>query len=202
MSKIRVGYFGGTFDPPHLGHAILAAEATHHLELDKFRWIITPEPPHKREQTITPVEYRLEMLKLVVGNEEGVEISDVDIRREPPHFAADTVQILKKENPSEYLVYIIGEDSLMDLPDWYQPNRFLSSLDLLAVAPRPGVHTDLDRLEKAMPGVTEKIKSIPNVMVEISSSVIRERVRNKAPFEHYLIDSVAAYIKENQLYLP
>ena len=202
MSKTRIGYFGGTFDPPHLGHIILAAEAKQYLGLDKFMWIITPEPPHKKERIITPVHYRLEMLKLIIAKFGMFEICEVDLQRDPPHFAADTVEILKRENPSSDLVYIIGEDSLRDLPDWYETNRFLTTIDQLAVVPRPEISTDLAQLNQAMPGISENTKFIPNVMLEISSSVIRNRVREGAPFEHFLIESVAEYIKTNKLYLP
>jgi len=202
MSKTRVGYFGGTFDPPHLGHIILAAEAKHYLGLERLRWIITPEPPHKKDRIITPVHYRLEMLEIVIAKLGMFEICEVDIHRDPPHYAADTVEILKKEHPSEDLVYIIGEDSLKDLPDWYETNRFLSAIDQLAVAPRPEISTDLDQLDQVMPGISEKIIFIQKVMLEISSSVIRDRVREGAPFEHFLIDNVVDYIKKYKLYLP
>ncbi|MCK5793629.1 MAG: nicotinate (nicotinamide) nucleotide adenylyltransferase [Anaerolineales bacterium] len=201
MKKPRVGYFGGTFDPPHLGHIILAAEAKYYLGLDEFRWVITPEPPHKKGRSITPVKYRLDMLKLVVADQMMFEISEVDIQRIPPHYAADTVEILKNQQPSEELVYIIGEDSLKDLPDWYETSRFISAIDQLAVAPRPEVSADLDQLERMLPGLSDKIIFIPDVLIDISSSMIRERVREGAPFEHFLIDSVAEYIKMNQLYL-
>lgn len=202
MKGDKVGYFGGTFDPPHLGHIILAAEAKHYLGLDEFRWIITPEPPHKKDRIITPIKYRLEMLKLVVADQGVYEISEVDIQRDSPHYAADTVEILKNEHPSAELIYIIGEDSLKDLPDWHETSRFLSIIDQLAVIPRPNVSVDLDQLLHLMPDLSDKLIFIPDVMIEISSSVIRERVRDGAPFEHYLIDSVAEYIKMNRIYLP
>jgi len=201
MKNPRVGYFGGTFDPPHLGHIILAAEAKYYLGLDEFRWVITPEPPHKKGRSITPVKYRLDMLKLVVADQMMFEISEVDIQRIPPHYAADTVEILKNQQPSAELVYIIGEDSLKDLPDWYETSRFISAIDQLAVAPRPEVSADLDQLDRILPGLSDKIIFIPDVLIDISSSMIRERVREGAPFEHFLIDSVADYIKMNQLYL-
>jgi len=197
----RVGYFGGTFDPPHLGHIILAVEAKYYLGLDEFKWIVTPEPPHKKGRSITPVKYRLDMLKQVVADQMMFEISEVDIQRVPPHYAADTVEILKNQQPSAELVYIIGEDSLRDLSDWYETSRFISAIDQLAIAPRPEVSVDLDQLERMLPGLSDKIIFIPDVMIDISSSLIRERVREGAPFEHFLIDSVAEYIKMNQLYL-
>jgi len=200
MKKSRVGYFGGTFDPPHLGHIILAAEAKYFLGLDEFKWIVTPEPPHKKDRIITPVKYRLEMLKLVAAEMGIFEISEVDIQRDPPHYAVDTVEIIKEKNPSVELVYIIGEDSLKDLPNWHEPDRFLTTIDQLAVAPRPGIKTDLDQLNRAIPGLSEKTVLIPEIMVEISSSIVRERVREGAPFEHFLIDPVIDYINKNKLY--
>jgi nicotinate-nucleotide adenylyltransferase len=201
MSTARIGYFGGTFDPPHLGHIILAAEAKHFLRLDEFKWIITPEPPHKKKLTISPVENRLEMLKMVIENWEMFEICEVDIQRDPPHYAADTVEILKKLNPEDDLVYIIGEDSLRDLPKWHDINRFIATVDELAIAPRPEITTDMAELEKVLPGISDKTTFIPNVMLEISSSVIRQRVREDTPYEHFLINSVTEYIKEMELYL-
>lgn len=200
MKKTRVGYFGGTFDPPHLGHIILAAEAKYYLGLDEFKWIVTPEPPHKKDRIITPVNYRLEMLNLVAADMNMFEISRVDIQRDPPHYAVDTVEILKEENPSAELVYIIGEDSLKDLPNWHKPHRFLTTIDQLAVAPRPGIETDLDKLDQELPGLSEKTVFIPDIMVEISSSIVRERIREGAPFEHFLIHTVIDYIKKNKLY--
>jgi len=201
MSGSRIGYFGGTFDPPHLGHIILAAEAKHFLELDKIRWIITPEPPHKKNRIITPVEHRLKMLNLVIANWGIFEICVVDIQRDPPHYAADTVEILKNEHPSQDLVYIIGEDSLRDLPKWHDTDRFIATIDELAVASRPEISTDLNELEMALPGISEKTVFIPNVILEISSSLIRGRVREGAPFEHFLPSIVTEYIKKNKLYL-
>jgi len=201
MRKTRIGYFGGTFDPPHLGHIILASEAKYLLDLDRIMWIVTPDPPHKKDRIITPLKFRLEMLQLVVAKYEMFEISEVDIQRDPPHYAADTVEILKSNNPTADLVYIIGEDSLLDLPEWHDPKRFLDAIDQLAVAPRPEISIDMDQLEREMPGVSKKTSYIPNVMLEVSSSVIRERVRWNAPFEHYLLDSVAEYLKKNKLYL-
>ena len=200
MKKSRVGYFGGTFDPPHLGHIILAAEAKYFLGLDEFKWIVTPEPPHKKDRIITPVKYRLDMLKLVAAEMGIFEISEVDIQRDPPHYAVDTVEIIKEKNPSVELVYIIGEDSLKDLPNWHEPDRFISAIDQLAVAPRPGIKTDLDQLDREIPGLSEKTVIIPEIMVEISSSIVRERVREGAPFEHFLIDPVIDYINKNKLY--
>lgn len=200
MKKERVGYFGGTFDPPHFGHIILALESKYQLSLDALWWILTPDPPHKVNRKITPVEKRLEMLSLVVGEIDDCNISDVDLKRSPPHYAADTVEILKGMNPDKDLVYIIGEDSLMDLPDWHDARRFVDTIDQLAVVPRPSISTNLDEMDHTLPGIKTKTVFIPDIMMEISSSVIRARVQAGKPFEHFLPDPVSDYIRSNNLY--
>lgn len=195
-----IGYFGGTFDPPHLGHEMLAGEALFQLSLDAVMWLITPDPPHKIEREITPVQSRLDMLKIVTDRYDEFAISEVDLQRSSPYYAADTVEIIKKQHSEVELVYIIGEDSLQDLPDWYQPERFLSTIDHLAVAPRPGINSDLTALDLKLPGLKEKTVFLTGIMVEISSSLIRERIKEGAPYDHFLFQGVADYIKSNHLY--
>ncbi|NOQ39626.1 MAG: nicotinate (nicotinamide) nucleotide adenylyltransferase [Anaerolineales bacterium] len=197
---MKIGYFGGTFDPPHLGHVILAVEALYQLELDSLKWILTPFPPHKNNLPITPVEVRLEMLKLAVGKHPGFEISLVDLNRDPPHYAADTVEILRAENPTSKLIYLIGEDSLVDLPDWYAPTRFLANVDQLVVALRPQINSDLTKLESSLPALREKIYYLSDAMLQISSSFIRERIKNNGPVRHLLDPEVYQYLDENNLY--
>ena len=196
----RIGYFGGTFDPPHLGHLVLAVEACHQLKLDSLEWILTPDPPHKTNHKITPVGIRLEMLKLITDARKQFQISLIDIDRDPPHYAADTVEMLKEENPDDDLVYIIGEDSLQDLPNWHEPVRFLTAVDTLAIAPRPGISTDLAELERVLPVLVGKTTLIDNVKIEIASSIIRSRIKKLEPYEHFLPDAVAVYINLHQLY--
>jgi len=200
MNKKKIGYFGGTFDPPHLGHLIIAREAYYQLDLDLLRWVLTPDPPHKLNRKITPVDLRMNMLELAIDGDSGFEISTIDIDRKAPHYAADTVELIKKEEPDDELVYIIGEDSLRDLTDWRDVERFLSFVDLLAVAPRPDVATDLAELEARFSGLTKKVKFLNNVQVEISSSMIRARIKKQAPYQHFLPISVVDYLVENRIY--
>lgn len=194
------GYLGGTFDPPHLGHEMLAREALNQLNLDAVMWLITPDPPHKTDREITPVTSRLDMVNLVANRNEKFSISEVDLQRPPPHFAVDTVEIIKGQYPDLELVYIIGEDSLRDLPGWYQPERFLAAIDHLAVAPRPGFRTDREALDGKLAGLKEKTTYLSDIMVEISSSLIRERIRSGGEYDHFLADDVAEYILKHHLY--
>jgi nicotinate-nucleotide adenylyltransferase len=196
----RIGYFGGTFDPPHLGHLVLTSEAYHQLKLDRLDWILTPDPPHKTDRIISPVEIRLEMLQLIIDKRQQFSINPIDINRDPPHYAADTVELIKNENPLDELVYVIGEDSLQDLPGWYAPDRFISAIDTLVIAPRPGISTDLMEMERAIPGLAGKTLFLHNVMFEIASSVIRDRVNKSEPFEHFLPDEISDYLKNRKLY--
>jgi len=196
----KIGYFGGTFDPPHLGHLILAVEAHHQLELDRLQWILTPDPPHKTNHQVSPVEIRLEMLQLMIDTRPEFQISLIDINRDPPHYAADTVELLKKENPADELVYVIGEDSLQDLPDWHAPDRFIAAVDTLAIAPRPGISTDLEEMERSLPGLAGKTIFLKDVRIEIASSFIKSRIKNFEPYGHLLPEAIADYLKFHQLY--
>ena len=201
ISYRSLGYLGGTFDPPHLGHEMLAREALYQLNLDAVMWLITPDPPHKTDREITPVAARLKMVNLVVNRNNRFFISEADLQRPPPHYAVDTVEIIKSQQPDLELVYIIGEDSLRDLPGWYQPERFLAAIDQLAVAPRPGFRTDLEALDGKLAGIKEKTTYLTEIMVEISSSLIRQRIGSGGEYDHFLVGDVAEYIQKNHLYL-
>jgi nicotinate-nucleotide adenylyltransferase len=201
MSRFqKVGYFGGTFDPPHVGHEVLAREAFCQIGLDAVMWLITPDPPHKLDREITPVQARLDMLELVTSRRDGFFISEVDLQRAPPYYAADTVEIIKRQQPEVDLIYIIGEDSLQDLPNWYEPSRFLSAIDQLAVAPRPGINSNLEILCEKLPLLKNKTVFLSEIMVEISSSLIRKRIKEGGHYDHFLNQEVADYIKRNRLY--
>lgn len=197
----KVGYLGGTFDPPHLGHELVAKEAYSQLGLDAVMWLVTPDPPHKTNREISPVQYRLDMINLVANRYDEFSISRIDLQRPPPYYAADTVEIIKNQQPDAGLVYIIGEDSLEDLPDWFQPDRFIAAIDQLAVAPRPGFNSDLAALDKKLPGLKDKTVRLDDILMDISSKIIQERIRNGVEYDHFLVREVADYIKNNQLYL-
>lgn len=195
----KIGYFGGTFDPPHLGHLILALEAHHQLELDRLHWILTPEPPHKTNHQVSPVEVRLEMLQLIVEAQPEFQIDLIDINRDPPYYATDTVELLKNKNPADELVYVIGEDSLQDLPGWHAPDRFIAAVDTLAIALRPGISVDLEEMERLLPGLAGKTTFLIDVRFEIASSLIKSRMKNSEPYDHFLPEVIAEYLKFHQL---
>ena len=195
-----IGIFGGTFDPPHLGHLILAAEALNQLQLARILWVLTPQPPHKPERPITPLYHRLEMLKRTLDNASGFEISTIEIDRPGPHYTLDTLDLLQDRHPTAKLVLLIGGDSLRDLPVWHCPEELITAVNAFGVMRRPGDEIDLETLEEALPGLLAKLRFIETPQLEISSSSIRERISSSGHYRYYLPAGVYEYIWQNRLY--
>lgn len=196
----RLGIFGGTFDPPHIAHLILAYEALHQLSLERVLWVLTPDPPHKQARKITPLSYRLEMLQAALQDTPTFELSRVDIDRDHPHYALDTVRLLAIQHQQAELIYLMGGDSLRDLPAWHKPNEFIAACHWLGVARRPGAQADLARLESRLPGLSAKVCWIDAPRFEISSSEIRQRVAESRPFRYFLSPAVYDIILKRNLY--
>ena len=152
MPREQIGLFGGTFDPPHLGHLILASEAYSQLGLDRLLWVLTPDPPHKQEQIITPVEHRLAMVNLAIQDNPKFELSRVELDRPGPHYTLDTVESIAEKYPEADITPIIGGDSLRDLPTWHKPKELLYACHWVGVMRRPGEEPDLRELERELPG--------------------------------------------------
>jgi nicotinate-nucleotide adenylyltransferase len=199
MTK-RLGIFGGTFDPPHIGHQILAAEALDQMDLDQLLWVLTPFPPHKNRLKVTNLNDRLKMVEAAISDCPKFELSRIEIDRPPPHYAVDTLRLLSAKYPSAKLIYLMGGDSLSDLPEWHESKEFVSAAWAIGVIRRPGYQNDLDRLELEIPGINQKIKLLNTPLVDISASQIRDRIRRDRSYRFYLPPLVFQYIKENHLY--
>ena len=197
---MRLGLFGGTFDPPHLGHLILAAECLHQSDLDGVLWILTPNPPHKQGQTISPLENRLAMLQAALGDDPGFSISRVEMDRPGPHYAVETVRLLAKHYPNTELIYLMGGDSLRDLPTWHEPQQFIAACDEIGVMHRPDVEINLSELEVTLPGLLKKVRFVETPLIEISAQDIRHRIRAGLPYRYYLPDSVYQWIRNHDIY--
>jgi len=197
---MRLGIFGGTFDPPHLGHLILAAEAQWQLRLDRVLWVLTPIPPHKPQRALSLLAIRRSMVEATISNEPSFELSTVDIDRPPPHYAVDTLRLLAQMHPGAELVYLVGGDSLRDLPKWYHPQEVVARADELGVMRRPGVKVDLDALERQASGIQAKIRFIQAPLIEISSTLVRQRAAEGLPFRHFLVPETYHLIQIAQLY--
>ncbi len=195
-----IGVFGGTFDPPHVGHLILAAEARAQLGLERLLWVLTPDPPHKQGRSIAPLDQRLAMLKLAIAGDPEFEISSVDLNRPGPHYALDTVHILARENPTASLVYLMGGDSLRDLPAWHRPADFVSACQFIGVMRRPGDVVDMHALEMSLPGLTAKVRFVEAPLLDIAAREIRNRIAGGLPFRYFLPPRVYIYVMKHHLY--
>jgi len=195
-----IGIFGGTFDPPHRGHLALAAAARSQLGLSRLLWVLTPDPPHKQILTITPLSQRLSMLRLALAGHPDYELSMVETDRPGPHFALDTVRILARQNPGAGLVYLMGGDSLRDLPAWHRPLDLIAVLDALGVMRRPGDALDLQALEQVLPGLIAKVRWVEAPPVDISASEIRARAAAGRSFRRLVPPAVYSFIFDNGLY--
>lgn len=200
MAKKRLGIFGGTFDPPHIGHLILAAEARDQLHLDCTVWVLTPDPPHKRDENITDLDHRLRMVEMAIEDDHAFSLSRVDINRPGPHYTIDTLKLLKKTYPDRELFYLMGGDSLQDLPKWYHSEEVLKAVDGIGVMRRPGDDIDLSELFKALPQLSEKLNFVTAPLLEISAQQIRVRASESRAYRYYVLPKVFQYIQKNKLY--
>lgn len=198
--NIRIGIFGGTFDPPHLSHLILAEEAMHQMSLDQLLFVLTPDPPHKQDQLITAAADRLAMLEAAIGDNGKFEISRVEIDRPGPHYTVDTVHLLQNQYPEAKLIYLMGGDSLRELPTWSRGKEFLQACDGIGVMRRLGDNIDLNSLEPDLPGVSEKVEFIDAPLLEIASHQIRRRIAEGRPYRYYLSPAVVTLILKRGLY--
>jgi nicotinate-nucleotide adenylyltransferase len=197
---MRIGIFGGTFDPPHVGHLILAEECRTQLKLDRLLWVVTDNPPHKRYVSISPIEDRVKLVEQAITGNEAFVLSRVDIDRPTPHFAIDTVSILKNENPEAQFFYLMGGDSLHDLPTWNRPNDFIKLCDGIGVMRRHADQVDLASLEKLLPGISQKVLIVDAPILEISSKEIRQRINEGQGYRYYLRDAVYRAVLDLGLY--
>ncbi|MBI5825605.1 MAG: nicotinate (nicotinamide) nucleotide adenylyltransferase [Chloroflexi bacterium] len=200
MSREKIGYFGGTFDPPHIGHLILASEAAYQFKLSRLYWALTPQPPHKQKQAITPLEHRLAMLKSMIANNSIFEFSRLEIDRPGPHYAIDTVRLLAQHEPSADIILLIGGDSLRDLPTWRLSPDLLTAVSKIGVMRRPEDSLNLPALEEKLPGLTEKLTFIHALLQPVSSRELRRRIAAGEMYRYYVPPSVYDYIEENKLY--
>ncbi|MGB8213068.1 MAG: nicotinate-nucleotide adenylyltransferase [Anaerolineales bacterium] len=195
-----IGVFGGTFDPPHIGHLVLAAEAQAQFGLERLLWVLTPDPPHKHGRAISPVADRLAMLELAIAGDPGFVLSTVEMDRPAPHFALDTLDILAEQYPGAGLAYLMGGDSLRDLPAWRRPADFVSACRFIGVMRRPGDRLDLPALEKSLPGLGSKVRFVQAPLLDIAAHAVRSRVAAGQPFRYFLPPGVYEYIVEKGLY--
>ena len=198
---MKLGLFGGTFDPIHLGHLIVAEEARSILQLDKVLLIPTGQPWLKSGLKNTDAEHRLAMVDLAVKADARLSSSDMEIRRPGPTYTVDTLTELRQElGPGPELYLILGLDSLADMKRWHQPQLIFDLSRVVAVT-RPGYEDfDSDALESIAPGASRKVHLLTGPLIGISGTEIRRRVYHGLPIRYWVPEGVESYILERGLY--
>jgi len=196
----RIGIFGGTFDPPHLGHLILASEAYDQLRLTRLLWMLTPRSPHKPDQDITDSHHRIAMLERALRDDPRFELSTLELDRPAPQYTIDTILALRDLHPAADLILLIGGDSLASLPTWRSPADLVRACHEIGVMRRPGQTVELEAVEAAIPGLKEKARFVDAPLLEISSREIRKRIAGGRSFRYFLPQAVYDYILAQGLY--
>ncbi|GAA0432098.1 MAG: nicotinate-nucleotide adenylyltransferase [Bacillota bacterium] len=184
----RIGILGGTFDPPHIGHLIIAEEVRISLELDEVWFIPSYTPPHKEDVKTSP-NNRLEMVHLAIENNRYFKVNPVEINRVGKSYTIDTIKELKKNHPHKTFYFIIGADMVEYLPKWERIDELMQLIQFV------GVKRSTHSLQTHYPIVEVDIP-----LIEISSTLLRERLERSETIHYLLPDSVYNYIKENHLY--
>jgi nicotinate-nucleotide adenylyltransferase len=196
----RIGVIGGTFDPIHYGHLAAAEEARVRVNLEKVLFSVAGLPPHKLDEEVTPAEHRLAMVQLGIFSNPDFELSRVDVDRSGPSYTVDTISILQEQwGQGAEMFFILGLDSLVEVPTWHQPERLIQLCHLVAVA-RPGFEVDMRQLEDSVPGISSRVEIIGMPEVDISSSDLQQRVREGLPIRYQVPEEVERYIREHRLY--
>ena len=200
---MRIGVFGGTFDPIHTGHLIIAEDARAALELDEVLFIPAGQPWFKSYRQITDTRHRLAMVRLAVADNRLFAVSDIEIRRSGPSYTVDTLGELREQPKyagAEFIV-ILGVDALREIDRWHQPRTLFELASVVGMA-RPAVTINLSVLHEAIPGASSRISLLDSALVDISGTDIRRRVAAGRSIRYRVPANVEQYIHENGLYLP
>jgi nicotinate-nucleotide adenylyltransferase len=192
---VRLGVFGGTFDPPHVGHVSLTRELQESGALDQILWIPVGVPPHKPVNPLTSPKLRMEMVRAAIDGCAHQSVSDSELLREGPSYTVETLRALRSECPEATPVLIIGSDQFAELAGWHEAEEVVRLADV-CVLPRGGVE-----LTTVLPPLSV-VWSVADVSpVDVSSSGVRRRVREGRPYRHLVPAGVAYIIERDSLYV-
>lgn len=200
---MRVGIFGGTFDPVHLAHLILAEQCREQGKLDQVLFVPAALPPHKQQQALTSFAQRVEMLSLAISGHAAFRIEDLEKDRPGPSYTVDTLTQLHQARPGDELCFILGSDSLRELPLWVQPRRILELAELLVPVradwPVP-IESELRALLQLDAAFPLRWQVIDAPLITLSSRDIRKRIAEGRSVRYMIPRAVEAYIADKGLY--
>ncbi len=195
---MRLGLFGGTFDPIHFGHLILAEQCREACALDQVWFVVTGAPPHKRGDR-TAVSHRLEMARIAIAGHASFAVSEIETMRPGPHYSVETLETIRRDQPADALFFLIGADSLADLPFWREPGR-IAQLATIVVVNRPGLEeVDPAKLPDFGPGA-HPLLSVTIPPIGIASTDLRARLAASRSIRYMVPRGVEAYIAAQGLY--
>lgn len=197
----RLGVLGGSFDPVHMAHLLVAETVREALSLDLVLFVPAGAQPLKQGRPVTPAEHRIKMLELALSDNPYFDISRVDVDRQGPSYTVDTVRQLRAEwgGPALQVWFVLGADSLSSFPRWRDPSGILAQTRLAAVR-RPGVSVDLAALEERIPGIAASVDWVDMPLLDISSTDIRQRIASGQSIRYRVPESVRDYVEANHLY--
>ena len=193
----RLGILGGTFDPIHIGHLVMASYAIDALRLDKVWFMPAQTPPHKHHE-ITDVQHRAAMCRLAVNLDSRFEFSDLDLRGDSPSYTSELLTAIHESMQGTELLFLVGADSLTSFVTWHEPETILRHASL-GVAERPGSTVD-NRIRNSVPGLSQRIHEFDSPLIELSSTEIRERRETGKSITYLVPEVVEDYIVERGLY--
>ena len=197
---VTIGVFGGTFDPPHLGHLAAAQEALERCGLQRVLFVPSERNPLKLDDRISPTEHRLAMTRLAIADDPRFELSYADVGGAGPSFTVDLLERLRQEHQGAELAFIGGMDILHELHRWREPLRVLDLARLIVIA-RPGAEPAAPgAVDERIPGASRRITVVETPGVAISSTELRQRAAAGRSLRYLVPDRVAAYIAEHGLY--
>lgn len=200
---MNIGVMGGTFDPIHRGHLVIAEEVRVRLNLAEILFVPAGQPCLRTNSPVSAVEHRVQMVRLAIADKACFKLSTVEVERAGPSYTVDTVAQLKRQlGARDGLFFILGWESLAQLPQWKEPSRLIKMCHLVVV-PRPGFSApDINSLEAAIPGLSQRIIQLDTSRIDISASQIRGHVSQGLPIHHLVPEPVERYIGEHKLYIP
>jgi nicotinate-nucleotide adenylyltransferase len=200
LPAARIGVFGGTFDPVHLGHLVVAEEARAAFGLERVIWTPARISPHKLGVTPASGEDRYQMVRLAVQDNPAFEVSRVDLDREGPSYTVDTLRTIQaQQGPTAQLYFVMGADALTTLAAWHRPLEIMQLARLIVVS-RPGVALNLTALARDLPGLERVTDVLDTVSLDISATELRARVKQGRPIRYQVPAAVERYIAEHGLY--
>ena len=196
---IKIGIMGGTFDPIHIGHLILAMEAINYKNLDKVWFIPTGNPNFKQDKNVTDKQKRFEMVKIATQDNKKFNVCDYEINKNGVTYSWETMKYLR-ENYDYDFYFIMGEDSLMSVETWENAEDFLKNTKILACIRRQEEMSKLDIKIDDLKSKGYFVEKIPTSFIDISSTKIREKVQTYQDFRYFVPNQVFEYIVRNKLY--